>query len=75
MSDLDGLLNDQFIVFSQKIAAIHTEKKGKKEAFKKLYDQFTAECKALDDQARTAKGEYDDWLTGKTKPPEQDEHA
>ena len=42
------LMTDEFAEFSKKVANIHTEKKAKKEEFKKLYDAFQVEMAKYD---------------------------
>ena len=51
-------LSDEFVAFSEKIKAIQTAKKTKKDEMKKVFDSFQAELKKLDDDA---KKETDVW--------------
>ena len=40
MPEVELLLSDEFVVFSQKITEIHAEKKSKKAELKSLYDKM-----------------------------------
>lgn len=62
MSDeTSWLLSDEFVNFSAKIAAIHEQKKVRKQEIKDLYEKYTNELKTLDQQALQLEKEFQVW--------------
>jgi hypothetical protein len=73
--DVNVLLSDEFIAFSNKIAAIHNEKKKKKQELKAFYDKIQLELAALDDQAKATALEFDEWKKQFTKEEKEEADA
>ena len=67
MSEVDLLLSDEFVEFSEKISKIHEEKKAKKAELKALYDKMKAEIETLDDNANALNDEFEAWKESKTE--------
>lgn len=65
MENLDFLLSDEFIEFSQTIADIHSRKKTRQQEMKVVYEKFMADIKALDVEAKTAQTEFEAWKKSK----------
>jgi len=61
MENVDKLLSDKFIEFSELIAELHVEKKKKKEELRKIYARYQDEFKELDDKAKEAQREFEEW--------------
>lgn len=59
--ELNYLLTDDFIRFSEEIAKIHAEKKRKKEELKKIFEQYQSELKAFDELAKQVNEEWEAW--------------
>lgn len=59
MEEIENLLSEEFVSFSKKIEEIFHAKKERKAQFKVVYDQYTAEMKAYDDQAKALKEEFE----------------
>jgi len=72
MAEIDIILSDEFVQYSQLVATIHTQKKTMKEEFKKLYEKFQADQAELDRQALDATQKFEAWkasaLGGKEQP-------
>jgi hypothetical protein len=66
MENINLLLTEEFIVFSQKIAHLYNEKKKKKHELKTFYDKIQAELSVLDDEAKAMALEFDDWKRTQT---------
>lgn len=66
MPEVELLLSDEFVVFSQKITEIHAEKKAKKAELKALYDKMKTEIDELDENAKTLNAEFEEWKKSKT---------
>lgn len=64
MDKTDFLLTDEFVEFSQRIAALHAEKKKKKQELKEFYEKIQAEMKELDAQAKKLSDDFDRWRRG-----------
>lgn len=62
MDEVDLLLSDEFVAFSEIIASIHAEKKKKKKELKDIYDKMKKEIDDLDERAKAAHAEYDKWI-------------
>jgi hypothetical protein len=73
MENVEYLLTDEYVEFSQKVAAIHAEKKTLKEAFKKQYEEFQLKVKELDDGAKEAIATWEQWKLEKAKEEEEEE--
>lgn len=74
-TETELLLTDEYVQFSQKIAAIHEERKSKAAEFKKLYDQYQAEQDELEKKAESLCQAWEDWKSkqlGKDSENEQE---
>lgn len=67
MKDVDFLLSDEFVQFSKDIAAIHEQKKQKKDEMKKLYEQFQVDIAALEEAAVELATKWEAWKAEHTK--------
>ena len=67
MENIEHLLTEEYVAFSQKIASIVAQKKTAQEDFKKLYDAFKAEVATLDQAAQALVTEWEDWKAQKQK--------
>jgi len=65
--NIDYLLSEKFIEFSQEIAAIYAEKKKKKEYLKQIYEKIQAELKDLDNKAKKLNSEFESWKNSSEK--------
>lgn len=61
MSDIDTLLSDEFVAFSQKVSEIHQEKKKMKQELKEMYEKIQTKIKELDAQAKSLADNFDKW--------------
>ena len=71
MDNLEHILSDVFVEFSQSIAEIHLAKKTRKQEFKEVYDEYHADIKALDEQAQQEIKKFEEWKKQHTKGAEQ----
>lgn len=60
---MDWLLSDEFVIFSQKIAEIHAQKKKLKQELQDLYKEIQSKIKGLDDEAVALQAEFEQWKT------------
>ena len=68
MSDeINWLLSDEFVSFSAKIAAIHEQKKLKKQQLKELYEKVTADLRVLDQEALELEKQFESWKKSQEK--------
>ncbi len=58
MKDINLLLTDEFVQFSDAIKALHQEKKALKEEFKKVYEDFQTKFKSVDVRASKLAEEF-----------------
>lgn len=58
---IEFLLSDEYVQFSQKIAEIHAWKKALKEEFKKKYDEYQKSLTSMDDEAKLALQNFEQW--------------
>jgi hypothetical protein len=65
--NIDYLLSEKFIEFSQEITAIYAEKKKKKEYLKQIYEKVQAELKDLDNKAKKLNSEFESWKNSSEK--------
>lgn len=65
--ELNWLLTDEFVAFSEKIKKIHESKKAKKHDLKGIYDKFQLEFEALDKEAKKVEDEFQTWKQSKEK--------
>ncbi len=65
--NIDYLLSEKFIEFSQEITAIYAEKKKKKEYLKQIYEKIQAELKDLDNKAKKLNSEFESWKNSSEK--------
>ena len=61
MSEIDTLLTDEFVVFSQKVSEIHVEKKKMKQELKDVYEKINAKMKELDMEAKLLNENFEKW--------------
>ena len=61
MSELDTLLTDEFVAFSQKVSEIHIEKKKMKQELKDVYEKINAKMKELDMEAKLLNENFEKW--------------
>jgi len=61
MSELDTLLTDEFVAFSQKVSEIHIEKKKMKQELKDVYEKINAKMKELDMEAKSLNENFEKW--------------
>jgi len=61
MNDVDYLLTDEFVEFSNKIGDIHKRKKAKKEELNKFMAKIKGEIEDLNKEAEKAKEEFESW--------------
>lgn len=59
--EMNWLLTDEFIAFSEKIKDIHERKKAKKAELKSFYDKIQADIKTLEEEAKDAEDEFQKW--------------
>lgn len=59
--NIDYLLSERFIEFSQAIAEIYSEKKKKKEHLKQVYEKIQLEIKELDNRAKKLNSDFESW--------------
>ncbi len=65
--NLEFLLSDEFVEFSQKISEVHARKKAKSEEMKKIYEGFKEEIKVLEDEAKGILKDWEAWKNGQGK--------
>ena len=73
MENVEYLLTDEYVEFSQKVASIHAEKKTLKDEFKKQYEAFQIRQKELDESAKEAIAAWEAWKLEKSKEEETEE--
>ena len=61
MSELDTLLTDEFVAFSQKVSEIHIEKKKMKQELKDVYEKINSKMKELDMEAKSLNENFEKW--------------
>lgn len=61
MTESELLLSDEFVAFSQAIAAVHEEKKALEEEFKKHFDTYKNKKKELENKVSVASSKWEDW--------------
>jgi predicted phage-related endonuclease len=71
MSELDTLLTDEFVVFSQKVSEIHIEKKKMKQELKDVYEKINAKMKELDMEAKSLNENFEKWKNSIAKNDEK----
>jgi predicted phage-related endonuclease len=71
MSELDTLLTDEFVVFSQKVSEIHIEKKKMKQELKDVYEKINAKMKELDTEAKSLNENFEKWKNSIVKNDEK----
>lgn len=57
--EIDQILSEEFLEFSEKIREIIEEKKAEKERFKALYMEYELKMKELSDRAQSLKDEWE----------------
>lgn len=67
MECVDFLLTDEFIEFSKKIEGLAAKKKELKVQLKEYYDGINVQIKDLENQAKVAQQEFEDWKQSKQK--------
>lgn len=71
MSDIDALLSDEFVSFSQKVSEIHLEKKKMKQELKDIYEKMQTKIKELDLQAKNLAENFEKWKKSINKSDEK----
>lgn len=71
MSELDTLLTDEFVVFSQKVSEIHVEKKKMKQELKDVYEKINTKMKELDLEAKLLNENFEKWKNSIVKNDEK----
>jgi len=71
MSELDTLLTDEFVVFSQKVSEIHIEKKKMKQELKDVYEKINAKMKELDMEVKSLNENFEKWKNSIVKNDEK----
>ena len=61
MNEAELLLSDEFVSFSQAIAAVHEEKKTLEEEFKKYFDEYKGKKKDMEAKVASASAKWEDW--------------
>ncbi len=61
MENVEFLLSDEYVKFSQRITELHALKKALKEEFKKKYDEYQKSLAGLDEEANSAQSVYETW--------------
>jgi hypothetical protein len=59
--DMNWLLSDEFVAFSQKVAEIHAQKKKLKTDLKEYYDKVSSQMRSLDKDAATLSEDFEQW--------------
>ncbi len=67
MDNVEFLLSDEFVKFSEKIKEIHDKKKVEKEEIKALYAEHQRKMKALEHEAVAAQEEFETWKNSQLK--------
>ena len=73
MENIEFLLTDEYVKFSQKIAELHALKKSLKEDFKKKYAEYQEQLAGLDKQATDALVDFDKWKDIQSKKKSKDQ--
>jgi len=71
--EMNWLLTDEFVAFSAKIKDIHERKKTKKSELKAFYDKIQVDIKALEEEAKDAEDEFQNWKKGQEVEDKTDE--
>ena len=67
MNDAELLLTDEFVEFSKAIAESHEKKKTLEAEFKKHFEAYKAEKKAIEDRVHEASSKWEDWKSSQVK--------
>lgn len=67
MTEAELLLTDEFVSFSQAIAAVHEEKKALEEEFKKHFDIYKNKKKELENKVSVASSKWEEWKSAQLK--------
>lgn len=59
--NMNWLLSDEFVTFSQKVSEIHNKKKALKAELKEFYDKVSSQIKSLDKEANALNEEFENW--------------
>lgn len=59
--DVETILSDKFLEFSEKIKELHARKQQKKGELKAFYEKVQVELKALDAEAKELIEEFESW--------------
>lgn len=65
--EMNWLLTDEFIAFSEKIKTIHEKRKLKKQELKDFYEKIQIEMKSIEAEALFAENEFQVWKQSQTK--------
>lgn len=61
MNESELLLSDEFVAFSQAVAAVHEEKKVLEEEFKKHFEAYKSRKKELESKVTAASSKWEEW--------------
>jgi hypothetical protein len=66
MTEAELFLTDEFVSFSQSVAAVHEEKKVLEEDFKKYFETYKNKKKELESKVSVAIEKWEDWKKKQT---------
>ena len=66
-SEVDVFLSDEFVMFSQKMAELHSAKKAKQEEMAKFFEKAKEEIKEINEQAVKEKVVWDEFVLNHKK--------
>jgi hypothetical protein len=67
MTESELLLSDEFVAFSQAIAAVHEEKKILEEEFKKQFEEYKNKKKEFESKVALASSKWEEWKKSQKK--------
>lgn len=67
MNETELLLTDEFLAFSQTVAAVHEEKKVLEEEFKKHFEEYKSRKKELENKVASANAKWEEWKASQKK--------
>lgn len=70
MTEAELLLTDEFLAFSQAVAAVYEEKKILEEESKKLFENYKNKKKELELKVSSASEKWEDWKKKQLKKTE-----
>lgn len=67
MTEAELLLTDEFVTFSQAVAAVHEEKKVLEEEFKKHFEEYKSKKKEFENRVAAANSKWEEWKASQAK--------